>query len=120
MKDFNRKLLLCVFLIILTYAAPAGEMPSSFVRLEMQAFKTDLKAFNLDLDPDAESAISQFITVTTFTVETEKDQLKARHNVEMLFGGLIYQAKNDKEKSVTLRAFEKVRNIFCPGLWPFC
>src|SRR5437016_12485558 len=81
----------------------AGELPKDFVEAEMRTFKQEFAVQKIEMEPEAEKAVKQFISVSKYSVEKPEDRRKASRNALLFFDGLIFEIKEKKEKMLTIK-----------------
>jgi len=79
----------------------------------------------LSLAADGRAALADvFTTGATVMVNSRRtsaaDVGKAQHGVGLLAQGIVLQAQAAQTQLVQANVIQKVKEFFCPGLWPFC
>ncbi len=79
----------------------------------------------VSLEPDGRDALRQIFTraadaMVTGHRTTPDDLGEAHHAVGLLARGIVLQARTAAGAAVNAGIIQKVKDFFCPGLWPFC
>ena len=79
----------------------------------------------VSLESDGRDALVQVFDTAANTMVTDRrtaaeDLGEAHHAVGLLVQAIVLQARAAKGAPVNAGIIQKVKDFFCPGLWPFC
>ena len=79
-----------------------------------------LREAGIDFDPEFSSALGQFINRGIRRAQSEGRQGEYEPALEAFIQAMLQYATDTNIRFYNASVFRRIRDLFCPGFWPFC